>query len=513
MALDTINLFLSIFFWGSPIGFSYLLGHFGALIISYSSVQKLSTYSLFWILLIAVFFTASEPRFTLEYFLVASAFFVIGASSPWINYSLDKRRSMLILIFLLLIVANKLKFGFSEKGSLLLWLPVFLSLYFEKVNKKNIVVYLISGVALFLSNKFTTLLAFVTTLRSRLTYLVSVIAVAGYFLVKHNFWKFLEKSLEPRIYIWKSTLVAFLDKPLWGHGFGTFAIDFPLYRAHAKVLGGKVSEQVAHGHSFLHHYLFELGLIGVVLCLILFYLIYLNVPRALPPFLVICLFDSPLVSFSQFLLGGLLFLPFIKRFGILEKLFIKESSYVVKKIAFVSIIVIMSFSFIPSIVGHYFYTVGNIDTAITFDKNNSLYYFTRGAGNLNVDTEMSEVDLKRAINLSPNVPYFYGFLGAAQLANGKTESAKESLKRAMKLDGKDGYWCLLYSYANYENKIVYKRYMKKAIKKNPEIKDLLLEPDLTAAKYIGRSKYGDIRIPGFYRTGKRIFFPLPIIEK
>ena len=82
----------------------------------------------------------------------------------------------------------------------------------------------------------------------------------------------------------------------------------------------------------------------------------------------------------------------------------------------------------------------------------------------------------------------------------------------MKLDGGDGYWCLLYAYANYKDEKVFKKYKVKALKRNPEIKEILSNPNITTARYIGATKHGDLRLAGFYRTGDKIFFPLPIIR-
>ena len=71
----------------------------------------------------------------------------------------------------------------------------------------------------------------------------------------------------------------------------------------------------------------------------------------------------------------------------------------------------------------------------------------------------------------------------------------------------------MYSYANYNDKEVFKKYQKKALKRNPEIKHLLSKPNITSAKYLGIGKGGDSRLAGFYRTGEEIYFPLPIIDK
>ena len=69
--------------------------------------------------------------------------------------------------------------------------------------------------------------------------------------------------------------------------------------------------------------------------------------------------------------------------------------------------------------GHFYSSKEQLDKAIYWDHNNPLYYFTRGALTLNTNTISSENDFLKAVELSPGVPYFQGFLGAAQLSNKK----------------------------------------------------------------------------------------------
>ncbi len=516
MLWDLILLFAAIFYFCSPIGLSDCFGHLGAIIISLSSLKEISKYILFWILILITLLTAQESRFSLEYILFSITLFFIASNNNWTDQSEKatlKRKVILLWIFILLAAFNLMRIDFSERGSLLLWLPVYLILYYSNLNHSNIFIYIISGVVLYLSNKFTTLLAFIISLRSKIIYLFSIFLLILYFIFKQKLHRFILKSIEPRLYIWKSTWNGFLDKPLYGHGFGTFALDFPLYRTHAKVLGGRIDEQIAHGHSLITHYSFELGLIGIFLIFILLYLVYINKPRALLPLLVISLFDIPLVAFNQFLLGGLILVPFIKNKGSLDFLFYKAKNKYVKHLLFLVALILTLSIFIPSIIGHYYYSTNDLDTAIKWDNKNSLYYFTRGATNLNKNTVQSEQDLTQAIKLTPHVAFFHGFLGAAQLANNKYKEAKDSLEIAMRLDGGDGYWCLLYAYANYKNKKIFNEYKKKALNRSPEIKNLLSNPNITSAQYIGNSTNGDSRLSGFYRTGEDIYFPLPIIKE
>lgn len=511
---EFLILFVSVYFWGSSVGLSSFLGHCGAVIIALSSLKNLSRTYLFWLVILITILTAQELRFSLEYVLFAMGFFGVALSKNWNGFSTtdkNKRKKILCCIFLLLILTNHYRLDLSERGSLLMWLPIFLVLYFEKIDKNNFLVYLASGCILLFSNKLTTFLAFIISLRSKYLYVLSTLILSGYFVYKESLTSFLLKSFEPRLYIWKSVWNGFLEKPFFGHGFGTFALDFPVFRTHSEVLGGRISEQIVHGHSLFSHYAFELGLFGLILIGVVFYLIYINVPRAFLPLLVISLCDSPLVTFNQFLLCGLLIVSFIRNFGIFKTSIKTFPNKYIQKASFVLGILLYCSVFIPSLVGHYYY-VKNIDMAIKWDNKNSLYYFTRGANNLNKDTIKSERDFVKAIELSPSISYFYGFLGAAQLANNKFSEAKKTLEKSMKLDGGDGYWCLLYAYANYKDEKVFKKYKVKALKRNPEIKEILSNPNITTARYIGATKHGDIRLAGFYRTGDKIFFPLPIIR-
>lgn len=514
--LEFLILFLSIYFWGSPVGLSVFWGHFGAFLISLFSLKNLYSSFIFWLLLVLVIITAQEKRLSLEYFLLASSFFLLGADSSWNGdktNSFEKRKKILFGIFTLIVITNLLHFELSERGSLLLWIPVFLALYFKPLNKKNFLIYLLFGICLFLSNKLAAFIAVVFCMRSVLVYGFSVVLFFIYFLLKQDLGDFLIKSFEPRLYIMKSSFFGFIDKSLFGHGFGTFALDFPKYRFHADVLGGRISEQVVHGHSLFNHFAFEMGIVGLLLIAGLLYLLFINAKQALLPFLVISLCDCPLFCFNQYLLCGLLFIPFIKQFGILERFFVPVSNMFLKSGFFLTGLFIMFVIYIQSLFGHYYYDSGDLDNAIKWDRYNSLYHFTRGANLLSTNSVQSETDLLKSVELAPSVSYFYGFLGAAQLANNKITDAKRSLEKAIKLDGQDGYWCLLYSYANYDNEAKFKKYQNLAFKKNPEIRRLLFNPNIPTPRFIGYSRFGDVRLAGFYRSGEKIYFPLPVLKK
>ena len=111
--LEFLILFLSIYFWGSPVGLSVFWGHLGASLISLFSLKNLYSSFIFWLLLILVIITAQEKRLSLEYFLLAVSFFALGADSSWNGdkaNSFEKRKKILFGIFTLVAVTNLFAF-------------------------------------------------------------------------------------------------------------------------------------------------------------------------------------------------------------------------------------------------------------------------------------------------------------------------------------------------------------------------------------------------------------------
>ncbi len=515
--------FFAIYVLGSPQGLAVWWVHLLAAIFALVNLHKVSYYYLFWIYLLIALLCASEPRFSLEYFLLAAGFIAWSLSNWWQNLSQEKRKNFLLIVFILLYIAEKLHCTFYERGSLLLWLPVFLSLYYPYViarrakpdvaislsNTRSDLVYLISGLALLFSNKKTAILAFLASLanylRSRYVYLAGLIVVGISFFFLERIQHFIHKSLISRLFIWCSTFQGWLAKPLLGHGFGTFAIDFPPYRSHNGVFGAQTHQQVSHGHGLFTHVLFEQGLLGLIIVLVIFYLVYKNARPAFLPLLIISLFDAPLVCFNQYLLAALILVTFL---NIKLPQMLLPGIKVSKYLAYIIALVI----FIPSIVGHYYYDQGSIDKAIQWDSRNSLYHFMRGADLLNLDTQESEKSLEKAIELSPNVSYFYGFLAAAKLANLKFSEAQAAIAKALYMDGDDQYWYVLSAFSHYnDDKDIFKQHYAKALELNPDIDTLLRDPSYTATEFIGAKK-ADARVVSFYRKGHKVFLPLPYIE-
>ena len=524
--MAAIFLLILVFVIGSPIAMSSWFLHSLTCCFALSQAGKLAKYPIFWLLLILTYFLANEARLSIEYLLIAGACFIFGSSKSWINLGKTKRATRILIVFITLIITNFIQYTFSELGSLLLWLPVMLAISFKQEKIDNTILNLLSPVILFFLNKKTTVLAalanFANYKKSKLLYIFGGLAFASSFFFLESWRHFYNTSLAPRILIWQGAFNGFLAKPLFGHGFGTYTLDFPIYRELGNILGSHANQQVNHGHNLFAHFGFEMGIIGIFLAFSLIYLVYKREKQALIPLLIICLADSPLQAFNQFILAGLIILPIcFERSNMEEEL--PKFNPILKKIyskfpqalAFIAGLLlfgIMLYSFIPSCIGHYFYDHKEINQAIYWDNKHPLYYLVRGADRINDDTENSEVNFKKAIELAPNVPYFYGFLASAELANLKFENAQKSIDFALKYTGDDAYWLLISALLNKnKNESLARKQYDRAIELEPDLETILMDPDSPSFRFIG-SKRGDPRINAFYRTGKRLYVPLPYIE-
>jgi O-antigen ligase len=91
-------------------------------------------------------------------------------------------------------------------------------------------------------------------------------------------WENYQKGSPPmRYYLWKDTFKMFLDKPVFGHGLGSFRALHPLYQSseykREREYGlasahRKLKPLTEHSHNDLFQYLAEIGVIGVVLLLL-----------------------------------------------------------------------------------------------------------------------------------------------------------------------------------------------------------------------------------------------------
>jgi O-antigen ligase len=91
-------------------------------------------------------------------------------------------------------------------------------------------------------------------------------------------WENYQKgSLPMRYYLWKDTFTMFLDKPLFGHGLGSFRALHPLYQsaeykrereAGLASAHRKLKPLTEHSHNDFLQYLAEIGVVGVGLLLL-----------------------------------------------------------------------------------------------------------------------------------------------------------------------------------------------------------------------------------------------------
>lgn len=516
-----------VVFISSPILFSAWWGHVLTATFAAFHIHKISKYCLFWLLLAVILVSSSELRFSLEYFLLASGIFAASLSPKWQKLDLSKKEIFFFVLFLLFFLLDFFKIRLYEKGSMILLLPFTLALLYPltelhiknpKANRKQLIVYCLSSIAILLSNKRATLLAFLTSLKQsfnkKILILIAVLILGLSYLVKDNFVRHYQKSIKPRLYIYKSIGKAFINKPLFGHGFGTFALDYPPYRYHADTVGGKDTEYINHGHSQIFHILFENGLAGLIVFGSLLFFIFQQSKLAFWTFLITSLFDMPLKSFGQFLIFGLIINTFNYHVKgkYLNYFLMKINKNSINKISSVLITTVSLIVFSISSFAHYKFDMGLIDEAIKIDKYNSLYHFERGAFLINQNIEQSKTDLENALRLSPSIGYFQAFYSAALLGTGENYKAKMYIDKAIKQMGSDPYLFALASFAYQDDKVLSQNYMGKALELNPDIEYLLKDPSFSADEFIA-ARQGNPRIMSFYRRGKKLFLPLPYIEE
>jgi tetratricopeptide (TPR) repeat protein len=194
-----------------------------------------------------------------------------------------------------------------------------------------------------------------------------------------------------------------------------------------------------------------------------------------------------------------------------ENIFKKLPSFL-RRPAQVIFLVLSLVILVPSAIGHYYYDQGDLNRAIAIDAKHPLYFLMRGVKNIESDLVHSEKDLLKAVELAPAVPYIRGALAAAQLSNMHLREARESIDFALKHTVNDAYWFLISSliYQNQDSEKA-KAHYTKALKIDPHLETFLNDPSLPSYKVIG-GKSGDSRIKAFYRSGEKLYLPLPYVE-
>lgn len=516
-ALLFFLLFCAIFILGAPHGVVHWFIHALCLAFALPFLYKLSKYYLFWFMLLLCLFCASEPRFSIEYYLIAMGFVGWGLSDWWLNLKKRDRAIFFLTSFTLLLITNLTLIGFAERGAHLAWLPIFLGLYFEP--SRNRIMYTISGIGLLFSNKVSTVIAFLSLLFNRFKTLaiafVVLIAMFPVLLLKDGIASFIETSVNSRISIWQSSFQGFLASPIFGHGFKTFALDYPEYKIPGEEWGTHIAQQIAHGHSLFFHYIFELGLVGIILMCVLFYLLYKRAPKALLPFFIVSLLYVPLILFGEFLLASLLLAPFFQKkaedehrsIGLIFSQFPRKYLF----IPAILVYVVALASFVPSAVGHYYYDQGKFTQAIKWDKQNALYFLARGINRMGEGNKDGSLhDFTKATILAPSVGYMHGYLAASALSYQSYEVAKRQIEEAIRLSGANPYWEFIAALANFKDKDTFHNYFWRATKTHPGIVKEVSDPEAEARMYIGGSK-SDVRVLSFHRKGPKFYLPLPYV--
>jgi hypothetical protein len=521
LLLITLVIFLS-----SPISFGYWWAHALVSVFCLFNIHKLSKYWLFWIAFIIIALFSTEPRFSLEYYLIASSLFAVSLGSQWNKIPITKKEIYFVALFAVIFLLDFFKIRLYEKGSLLMLFPFVLGYLIPltklniknpKANKQKILLYIFSSIAIILSNKRASLLAFITGLykafNKKHLIIITLALISGSFLIKDNPTRYFQKSIEPRLLIWQASFKGFLDKPLFGHGFGTYAINFPQYRILSDKHGGQSSQIINHGHSQVFHTLFENGLFGILLLALVMNFIYKQSKIGFYSFLVLILIDVPLKSFNQFLIFGLIlnsFKIFIQ--ARYETLILKEfKNKNLLKLSQIIVVILSAIIFYISSLGHFYYDHKDLDKAIKTDYLNSLYYFERGALNIHQDIEASKKDLEKANFLNPNLGYIQAFYAASLLGTGDLEQAQEQINSAIKQLGDNAYLYVISAFSNYDNKEVFDKHFEKAIAMKPEINLLLKQHDISSDEFIS-SKRSNLRVMNYYRRGSRLYLPLPYLE-
>jgi tetratricopeptide (TPR) repeat protein len=516
--LFCLFLFVAIYILGSPDSFSNYFIHALALVFSLVFLYKLSRYYLFWFLLVICLFLSNYPRFSVEYFLIAMGFMSFGMSNWWLSLGKRDRAIGLSSIFVTLVICHFVGLGFAEKGAFLRWIPIFLVLYFCPNSNKTI--YGISGLILVLSNKTSALVSFLSIFvmkyKKLFVVILSLIIIGTGVFYLEGAKLFFERSINSRVFIWSSCIKGFLASPILGHGFKNFVLEYPNYKIIGQSWATFRYQQVAHGHSLIFHYLFELGLIGIAILALFFNLIYKKAPLAFVPFLILSFIDIPISFFSEFLLASLIFAPFLTKKNLNEKklvLFLTAKlPHCFKLFSIIILYAISLWSFIPSAVGHYYYDKQDYSRAIQWDKQNSLYYFMRGAVIMQSNPYQAKSDYQQAIKLSPTIGYYYGYLSLIELSLNNYEAANAAIQEAMRLSGSNPYWNFIAALANFKDHEIFWNYFNKANYAQPKIYELACDPNTVASLSIGQ-RDSDIRVMSFFRTGPLLMVPLPYISE
>jgi len=97
--------------------------------------------------------------------------------------------------------------------------------------------------------------------------LVLLVAGGALFVAKRRPDAFSGGTIETRLIMWRGTVKAIADRPIFGHGVGTFQLIFPTYRPTDYREYRLVSFNTSHAHCEALELLTDFGAIGLAACL------------------------------------------------------------------------------------------------------------------------------------------------------------------------------------------------------------------------------------------------------
>lgn len=181
-------------------------------------------------------------------------------------------------------------------GYISIGLVISVSIWFNLFKQnKSVVVYLytifiiISVIALWLTNSRTSLIALIiglailfhqeiwsfTKKHIRIVTLISILSTPSLFLLLFNYRP---ASANARLLIWRVGTDMIVDKPVFGHGIGTFNWKYMLYQAeyfknHPQSQFSTVADNAAYSYNELLHITIELGIIGLIIALAIIFIL------------------------------------------------------------------------------------------------------------------------------------------------------------------------------------------------------------------------------------------------
>jgi O-antigen ligase len=503
---------------------SYWWAHAITCLLASIFLKRISHYSITWILIANVVIFSNQSRFSLEFLLLALGLSAWAFSDSYQKFS-KKQRSLIVLSLIAVnVLFTLIGKNLNDPYSLLSWLPILVSFYFPLkesfYEKKNFIANAISIFLVSFSSKKSVILSFlgqyISRLRSIKSFLVlALISVAIFFtsfLFQDKLNKFYVKSVQPRLVIWQSASIGFLQKPIGGNGFGIFPMEINQYRKIVQKIGGKLEKHVSHGHNNFLHIAFEQGIIGLSIFALFLFFLFKSYNSCFWAFLTLSLLDANLAYTNQFLIFALIFAPDLRKFQFAffdNKYLVLPQRY--HKISHQLLVIITLISFGFSVIGHYYYDHKKYEMALKFDSDNSLYHFFLGVKNYKQSKfKRAKIHFEKSVELSKNHGFQQGFLAVTNYMLGDKKGCQDSIIDAMKLAGDIAHW-------KYIGHIIFKEIdLEYATKLRNEA--IVLDPiyvyfekNIRPPEYksIGGHRNSEFWINSYQRRGDKVYLPSP----